>query len=202
MSKERILEISHKEHLSHVGSCLTAYPIIEEIHEIMRPEDVFVLDEGHAALAYYVFLERRGRTNAEELLRKHGIHQNRDPEAGILVSAGSLGLAGSIALGMALANKERSVYCLTSDGALSEGIWWEIFRIKADKGVANLKVFVNANSWGAYDPIDVERLEGRVKQFCPDVEFRRTNVEQYSFLIGQDAHYKVMSEGDYNRTIK
>ncbi len=187
---ERILDISKREGLSHIGSCLTAVDVMEEIFAVKKPEDVFVLDEGHAGLAYYVMLEREGRGNAEDLLRQHGVHPNRDMEHGIEVSSGSLGLAGAVSLGMALADRSRDVWCLTSDGAMAEGIWWEILRIKADLGVDNLKVFVNANGWSALGPVDVDKLEQRIHAFCPDVQVRRTKVDEPE-LQGLAGHYFV-----------
>src|SRR3990167_3990760 len=116
--KDRILEISYKEKLSHIGSCITASEVIEEVFNLMQPRDLFVLDEGHAALALYVALEKYKGKDAEALFHKHGVHPNKDLDVGILVSAGSLGLAGSIALGMAMADRTRDVYVVTSDGAL------------------------------------------------------------------------------------
>jgi len=198
--KLRILDLSFKNKLSHIGSCITASGVIEEVFEIMKPNDLFVLDEGHAALALYVTLEKYKGKNAEELFHKHGVHPNKDLEAGILVSAGSLGLAGSIALGMAIADKSRDVYCVTSDGALAEGIWFEVLRVKADQKVDNLRIFCNCNRWGAYDSIETDTLIKRVQAFCPDVHFRRTNVDAYPFLEGQKGHYAVMTDEDYETT--
>lgn len=196
---KRILDISQEHQLSHIGSCLTAVDVIKEIYETKTPQDIFVLDEGHAALAYYVVLEHYGNQDAIKLFEKHGVHQNKDKEAGILVSAGSLGLAGSIALGLALGDPTRDVYCLTSDGALAEGIWWETLRVKTDKQISNLKVYVNANGFGAYDPIDLDTLEARLKAFCPDIQLRRTKIddeilEEYPQLLGQDGHYKTIEK--------
>ena len=56
--KKRILEISYKKKLSHLGSCLTAVDIIDEIFKIKKPDEKFVLSSGHAALALYVVLEK------------------------------------------------------------------------------------------------------------------------------------------------
>ncbi len=53
---KRVLEISIKHNLSHLGSCFTALPIIFEIYNKKKPEDKFVLSSGHAGLALYVLL--------------------------------------------------------------------------------------------------------------------------------------------------
>ena len=198
MNKElqkRVLEISYERKLSHIGSCLGVVEVLEEVDKVKKPEDIIVLDAAHGAVGYYVYLEKKGIANAEGLFEKHGVHQNRDIENQIWVSGGSLGLAASIGLGMAIANKERDVYVVTSDGAMMEGIWFEILRIKADKKVDNLRIYCNANGWGAYDPIDVDELERRVHTFCSDVVFVRTEVE------GQQDHYKILTKEEYERAI-
>ena len=66
----RVLEISHKLKLSHISSCLNAVNIIDNIYQVMKPEDIFVLSAGHLGLALYVVLEKNGKGNAEELFKK------------------------------------------------------------------------------------------------------------------------------------
>lgn len=185
--KERITEISKEKGLSHIGSCVGMAEVLEEVYAIKRDEDLVVLDAGHAGLALYVALEEYEGQNAVELFDKHGVHPNKDEH--IPVSSGSLGLAGSIALGMAIANPDIDVYCLTTDGALTEGIWWETLRIKVDQEVNNLTVFVNANGYGAYDSIDLDLLEARLAMFDPSAIFMRTNSD-LPHAKGLDAHYK------------
>jgi transketolase N-terminal domain/subunit len=89
---ERILEISIKHKLSHLGSCFTALPIIYEIFLEKQATDKFVLSSGHAGLALYVVLEHFYGVAAEHLLETYGIHPERDLENFIDVSTGSLGL--------------------------------------------------------------------------------------------------------------
>ena len=47
---------------------------------------------------------------------KHGTHPHRDLEDKIYCSTGSLGMGIGIAVGMALADRSKNVYCLISDG--------------------------------------------------------------------------------------
>jgi transketolase len=184
--KERILEISKEQKLSHIGSCLSALPIIEEIYNTKRPEDTFVLSSGHAHLAHLVVREAHGEIdNAAELI-SHDIHCNT--EAGCEVATGSLGLGITVALGMAIADKDKDVYCLISDGECAEGSVWEALRIKTDMRVDNLKVYVNANGWGALGGIDSDILETRLRAFCPDINFVRTNSD-FDGTTGVEAHY-------------
>ncbi|MDD5415757.1 MAG: hypothetical protein PHE48_01985 [Candidatus Daviesbacteria bacterium] len=128
---------------------------------------------------------------------------------------------------MALADRNKNVYCLISDGECTEGSVWESFRIADDLKVNNLKIILNANGWGAYSKISLKPLIIRIKSFdmalCvidghnisqvvdalkkkrqdkPLVIFAKTIVEQFPFLQGQDAHYYVMSDEDYLAAVK
>lgn len=188
---EKVTKLTYENGLSHYGSSLGVYQVLKEIDKVRKEEDYIVLDEAHGALGYYVWLEEHGKGNAQELLGRHGVHQNKDGE--IKVSGGSLGLAASVGLGMAIADNSHNVYCVTSDGALAEGIWWEIFRIKADMKIDNFKVYVNSNGYGAYDAIDTDKLVERVHAFCPDVTFVHTEVN------GLEDHYRKVTEEEYAR---
>ena len=195
--KRRIIEISYKYAKYHIGSCLSAVDIIEEIYNLKRKEEKFILSEGHAAIALYCVLEKHEKRNPEYLLKKHGIHPGRDEKNGIYCTTGSLGQGLPIALGMAIANRTKNVYCLISDGETAEGSVWETLRIKTDNKIDNLKIYINLNGYGAYGAIDFTKLTKRLRVFCPDIKIRRTNVEQLPFLKGQDAHYHVMTKVNY-----
>lgn len=196
--RQRILDISYEHKLSHLGSCLSALPIIQEIYRVKGLEDKFILSSGHAGLALYTVLEALGYGNAEEMLERQGIHPDKPNSNGeIDCSTGSLGQGLPIALGMALADRKKDVYCLVSDGECAEGSIWEALRVKDDLQVDNLKVYVNINGYGAYDAIDTDKLETRLKTFCPDIIICRTTVEQEDFLNGLDAHYHTMTEEEY-----
>lgn len=197
--KKRIIEISYKYKKSHIGSCISAVDIIEEIYNLKRKDEKFILSEGHAAVALYCVLEKHEGRDPEYLLKKHGIHPERDEKNGIWCTTGSLGQGLPIALGMAIANKNKIVYCMISDGEAAEGSIWEALRIKTDNNLNNLKVYANINGYGAYGEINSKNLINRLKVFCPDIIIRQTNVEQLPFLKGQDAHYHIMTEKDYEK---
>ena len=199
--KKRILEIAHKHKLGHLGSYLSAVPIIDEIYRNKSSEDIFILSSGHAALALYVVLEKYEGKNAEELFIKHGGHPHRDEKNGIYCSTGSLGLGITVAVGRALANKNRKVYVLISDGESAEGSVWEALRFIKESNLPNIEIYVNVNGYAAYDKVDVKYLVDRLKVFLPTINIRYTSVNQYSFLRGLNAHYHVMSEEDYKSTL-
>ncbi|MDO8659078.1 MAG: 1-deoxy-D-xylulose-5-phosphate synthase N-terminal domain-containing protein [Candidatus Parcubacteria bacterium] len=200
--KKRIVEISYRYNKSHIGSCLSAVDIIEEIYNLKKTDEKFILSEGHAAIALYCVLEKHEERNSEDLLKKHGIHPERDEKNGIWCTTGSLGQGLPIALGMAIANKKKNIYCLISDGEAAEGSIWEALRIKTDNNIDNLKIYINLNGYGAYGKINPNTLIRRLKAFCPDINIRRTNVEQLPFLKGLNAHYHVMTRSEYSQALE
>lgn len=223
----RILELSYHSNFSHIGSCLSAVDLIDSVYKTKKPKEKFILSNGHAGIALYVILEKNKLIKNKQTTTKLNIHPDRNPNLGIYCSSGSLGHGLPIALGMALAEKKENVYCMISDGECAEGSIWETLRLVSEKKVNNLKIILNSNGWGAYDPIDTNRLIKRLKGFGleiiklnghnikmiskalktttnkkPTVIFAQTMVEQFSFLEGQDAHYYVMQEKDYIDSIR
>lgn len=228
--KDRILQISYENKLSHLGSSLSAVDAIEAIYKVKKNDEKFVLSNGHAGLALYTVLEKyywarlSGTVDAESLFKKHGVHPNRDVLRGIEVSTGSLGQGLPIATGMAIARPDRNVYCMVSDGEMSEGSMWEALRVGSELNLTNLKVVGNFNGYAAYKDVDPEELFKRIDAFgwqvdvvdghnqeivtevlqvsTPQPHFIAaiTEVEQYPFLQGLGAHYHTMSENDYAQT--
>lgn len=187
-NKEKVIQISKDLKLSHIGSNLSAIGIIEEIYAKKKPEEKFILSSGHAHLAHAVVLESINFLDAKETIKRGGIHC--DTSVGCDVSTGSLGQGLPIAVGVALANREKSVYCLVSDGEMAEGSIWESLRIAKEQKLDNLKVYVNCNGWGAYKSVDTSELEARIKAFGFPVEIRRTNSDIGVWAQGLVSHYK------------
>src|SRR6476646_1224569 len=147
--EKRVIQLSFDHGLSHISSCLNCINLIDWIYEQRKPGDPFVLDNSHAALALYVVLEKHGLCDAGEMVEKHGTHAGRDPANGIWVSGGSLGQPLTVAVGLALADKDKTVWAVTSDGSCMEGATQEAIRI-GRKFCTNLNVFVIYNGFGAY----------------------------------------------------
>jgi transketolase len=192
--ERRLLQVTYDHKLSHIGSCLTALPIIDHIYRTKGVNDIFILSSGHAGLALYVVLEKYEGRNAEQLLEKHGIHPSKDPENGIWASSGSLGSAILVAVGYALGDKTRDVHVLISDGECAEGSVWEALAFAHRKNLKNLKVHVNINGYSAYDSVDQWNLFWRLKSFNPRVNVWFTENPTTSFMNGLNAHYVSMSE--------
>ncbi len=199
--KKRIAEIAYKNKLGHLGSYFSSVGIIDEIYSKMDKDDIFILSSGHAALALYVCLEKYKGQDAEALFTKHGGHPHRDEECGIYCSTGSLGLGLCVALGRAVANPKRRVHVLISDGECAEGSIWEALKTINEEEINNIEVHVNINGYAAYKNVDTIYLRERLRTFLPNIKLHYTNVEQYSFLKGLNAHYHVMNEENYNEVL-
>lgn len=218
----RILELSHESNLSHLGSCLTAIDLIDAVYKTKKKDEKFILSNGHAGIAWYVVLEKYGYFKDPKIINTLNVHPDRNINHDIHVSTGSLGQGLPIALGMALANRQKNIYCMLSDGECTEGSVWEALRVGWEKKVQNLKLILNANGWSAYNTVNLSHLAKRIMAFGyeirkvdghdskqileslrksydknPTLLFAYTSVEQFPFLKGQDAHYYIMNKKDY-----
>jgi transketolase len=194
---KRILAISYQENLSHLSSCLSALPILEEIYEKKQEDEVFILSNGHAGLALYVVLEEKYGIDPVMLLHKHGIHPSKDLENKLYCSTGSLGSGLPIAVGHALADRTKNVYCMISDGECAEGSIWESLRFIHTAKLDNLHIYANINGMSAYEYLDVEYLSTRLQSFLPRINLRVSDPVEFSFAKGLLTHYYVMKPGDY-----
>jgi transketolase len=196
--EKRIFDITYQEKLSHLSSCLSAWPIIHEIYNEKKDNEVFILSNGHAGLALYCELEYRYSIDPVTLLHKHGIHPGKDLENKIYCSTGSLGSGLPIAVGHALADRSKNVYCMISDGEAAEGSIWEALRFAHIARLDNLKIYVNINGMSAYEYLDTEYLIVRLKAFLPNINIRHTPAREFTFATGLSTHYHVMKAEDYN----
>jgi transketolase len=149
----------------HPGGSLSAADIITALYfAIMRhdPEnpqwserDRFILSKGHAAPILYAALAEAGYFPVAELetlrrldSRLQG-HTDRNFTPGVEMSAGSLGIGLSFAIGVALAarldSKKYRTYALLSDGECEEGETWEASLAAAHFNLDNLTAIVDCN---------------------------------------------------------
>jgi transketolase N-terminal domain/subunit len=184
---DRIIEISKKHHLSHLGSNLTSVNIINEIYQVKKEDEPFILSCGHCGVGLYVVLEKYYGFDAEELYLKHGIHPCRDVEHKIYCSTGSLGMGIGVSIGMALADRTKNVYCLISDGEAFEGSIWEAANVIHRYKITNLKVYCNWNGLSAYSEVELWMM-GNLKKIFPGINIKVDWVEKYG-LKGLSAHY-------------
>ena len=153
----------------HPGGSLSAADIITALyfkvlrHDPKNPQwsdrDRFILSKGHAAPILYAALAEAGYFPVAELatLRKLDSrlqgHTDGKFTPGVEMSAGSLGMGLSFAIGIALAarldSKTYRTYVLLSDGECEEGQTWEAAlsaaHFKANSKLDNLTAVVDCN---------------------------------------------------------
>lgn len=200
--ERQVIDISYKNKTTHIGSCLSCVNIIDNIYKVKDKKDQFVLSNGHAFLALAVVLEKYEGKNAEDLVKRHGTHPNRNLDDGIYVSTGSLGQGLPIAVGMAIADKSRNVYVLVSDGEMAEGSMWEALRIAAELRLENLRITLCANGLGGYSKIDPQWLDLRMQEFYPSLMIETPMFKYPSYLNGLSGHYVCLNEDQYSELIK
>lgn len=221
----RIIEMTYRAGESHLGSALSMVDIIEAIYQIKKEIEHFVLSAGHAVPALYAVLATHGLLKNPDL-KILGNHPERNPQNRIDVSSGSLGQGLPIAVGMALADRTKRVYCCLSDGECMEGSIYESLRITAENNLINLITVVNANGFMAYRKVDSKQLFEILKGFGlqvitvdghnleeliktlklevikPTIIIAQTKVDQLPFLNDISAHYYKMTEKDYQLALK
>lgn len=145
--------------------------------------DRFFVSKNHCVLAQFPALYEAGYIEEQDLheLTKDGGRINgypRNVELGLEYSGGSLGMAISVAIGVALALRERKsgaqVYVLMGDGELNEGSVWEAFMAAAQYKLDNLTVIIDRNrlcyDGDTEDIMGLEDLGAKFRAFNWDVE--------------------------------
>lgn len=193
-NRDKILQISKDLGLSHIGSCLSVLPILEEIYAKKKPEDKVIMDNAHAHLAHLIVKFNLNNTVGElvadgfieRLIEAHGIHCDR--AAGCDASGGSLGHGLGLGIGMALANPDITVYVTVSDGSMMEGSNWEALRIANYLKIKNLEIHCNFNGHTAVADVDPLEIWNRLNFYEGKMFLHKTdNGEGFK---GIEGHYK------------
>lgn len=167
--RRRILDISQKVGALHIAPAFSCLEVTDACyHGLMRPApagskkspDTFLMSKGHGCMAQYVILEDTGVLPTSDLdayCTPHGI-LGAHPDygnPGIEASTGSLGHGLSMAVGIAVAERNiagkgrtpNMVYCVLSDGELQEGSSWEAILMGSTLGLTNLVAIVDNNDF-------------------------------------------------------
>jgi transketolase len=200
--EKRILEISCKYQLSHIGSSISAVRIIDNIYKVKKKDDIFLLSCSHANLSHIVILEKYLGYNAEELYKSQGVHSTRDEKHDILCSGGHLGQVFACAIGFALSNRFRNVFVLISDGEWYSGIVQEGLNFIHDNNLTNLKLHCNFNGYSALNKTNVEFISEVTLKYVPWAKIWCQDENIYDnlpFLKGLNGHYAKITENDWNK---
>ena len=160
---------------AHFGAGLSAMEIFSCLYggvmnckpeHSVKERDILIVGKGHCVLAYYAALAVYGFIEYSLLdeFDKDGSllqgHPMLNESIGIEFSSGSLGLALSQGVGVALSRKRKRrdsrVYVLLGDGECQEGAVWEAAMSASHFRLDNLTVIVDRNQL-QYDG-DTERV--------------------------------------------
>lgn len=149
-------------HLGPALSCMEIFAVLygnllryDTANPAWEERDRFIPSKAHCVLAYYTALREAGFLTEEDLLsfEKPGTcfagHPSRNQEKGIEYSGGSLGMALSVGVGMALGIRKKQrggrVFILLGDGELDEGSNWEAILSAAHFRLSHLTAIIDKN---------------------------------------------------------
>lgn len=169
--RRRILDRSQSVTAMHIAPAFSCLEILDVIyHGFVEPsnrEHTFLLSKGHGVVAQYCLLEELGvLERAEVEMAGHdGSRLGGHPDyglPGIEASTGSLGHGLPLAVGMAygdrLADRDRRIFVVLSDGEMQEGSTWEAVMLASSLGLDGLVAVIDLN--------DLQSL-GRVSELVP-----------------------------------
>jgi transketolase len=176
-----ILGLYKQANAGHIGSSLSCLDaLIYFYFHFMDKEDKFILSKGHAALALYVVLKRKGLITKEllETFYSNGTFLSAHPPFNhrldcIPFGTGSLGHGLSLAAGFALStrftNKPGRVLCLLSEGDCDEGSTWEAALFASQHHLKNLFVILDYNNLQGFgkspDVLNLEPIKEKWESF-------------------------------------
>lgn len=155
----------HQAESGHIGGSLGLADIFAALffkilnHDPSNPDwegrDRFILSNGHVAPILYASMAHAGYFPVEELMTLRKLnsrlqgHPSRTNLPGIEISTGSLGHGLGVAVGMALAARQKKashrIYCSIGDGESQEGSIWEAALSAGHHKLDNLTVFMDRN---------------------------------------------------------
>jgi len=165
-ARREVIDMVHAAGSGHLGGSLSSAEILTVLYDAYlridpaRPawedRDRFVLSKGHAAPLLYATLARKGffPEAALSTLRRFGSPLQGHPcmfkASGVDMSAGSLGLGLSVAVGMALSarlmQKDYRIFVLCGDGELQEGQNWEAFMALSKWNLTRVITIIDRNT--------------------------------------------------------
>jgi len=176
---------------SHLGGSFSCMEILAVLYgEVLRlfdddsskklseNRDIFIPSKNHCVLAHIPALAEAGLISDDECMefQKNGGRLTGYPmrqEIGLEYSGGSLGMAISVEIGMALADKEkktnRRFYVLMGDAELNEGSIWEAFMSASHYKLDNLVAIIDRNhlsyDGNTEDVMALGDLAGKLESF-------------------------------------
>jgi len=142
-----ILNTSFEAGACHIGSALSCVEILVNLYyNILKEGDVFLFSKASGVATFYAILADKGYFAKENLayyLREYPLANKVVP--GVIHSVGSLGHGLPVAVGLALGDRSKNVYCLIGDAEVQEGTFWESILFARQHKLKNLKIMVDKN---------------------------------------------------------
>ncbi len=188
-ARRRLLKMHFDAKCGHIGGNLSCLDILMTLyHDVMKPEDQFILSKGHSAGSWYVALWSKGILTDEDLQTFHQDgtslpgHPPINRFSDIIFGTGSLGHGVSLACGLSIAKKLKGesgrVFVLCSDGEYNEGSTWEGLMFAAHHKLDNLIIIVDNNGLQGF---------GRTKEVSGldliPLNFLAFGAECFSFIV-------------------
>lgn len=182
------LNLLYRAQTCHLGSNMSVVEILVALYfKVMEEDDIFISSKGWCAAALYSVLAEKGIIHQDELFNyfeKYHLISHEVP--GIIFGTGSGGQGLPVAVGMALADRRRKVYCLMSDGEMQEGTTWEAAMFAAHHKLDNLVVIVDYNDLQAFgrieEVVNIANLKQKWESFNWDA--REVNGHDCGFVRG------------------
>ncbi|MDA3969138.1 transketolase [Helicobacter ibis] len=188
--RKTLLKLANQARGPHIGSALGCVDIFSALYfKVLRLDpyesrDIFLLSKAHSAMSLYSTFYHKGLMSEEMLFSYYQnggtlpAHTDRNTHKYIEISAGSLGHALPMAIGMAMAFKkdkqDRNIYVLMGDGEIQEGSIWEALMLGAKLGLNNIVALIDRNDLQGYgrasELLDYEPLEDKFRAFSWDCE--------------------------------
>lgn len=145
--RKDILNASFEAGACHLGSALSCVEILVDLfNDTLKDDDIFLFSKASGVATYYAILAEKGFFPKEKLvyyLKNFPLASKEVP--GVIHSVGSLGHGLPVACGLALANRNRRVFVLISDGEVDEGTTWESALFARHHKLNNLHVIIDVN---------------------------------------------------------
>lgn len=141
-----ILQASFDANACHIGSSLSCVEILVALYyDILKSKDVFLFSKASGVATLYCILKDKGiiKKKVSDVLKEYPLPNKEVP--GVISSMGSLGHGLPLAVGLALADRNRKVYCLMSDGEMNEGSTWEAILFAGHHKLKNLTIIIDNN---------------------------------------------------------
>lgn len=174
--RRTVLECAWRAGVGHIGSALSVADLVAAVYavaDVRDPADPdrdrIVLSKGHAALALFALLHRRGLLSDLDLSGYCvdggllGVHPEHHVP-GVDFATGSLGQGLPMAVGAALAARmqgsPRRTFALVSDAECNEGSIWEAAMHAGHQRLSALTVLVDLNGQQALGrTAEISRVE-------------------------------------------